>query len=132
MAKAKVTAKGPLFDDTVEALARAANRALTDIAVMGANRVKKELYPGHGRITANLRSHVGGSLVKNFHAQIDAGEARYGANIIYASWVEGTSSRNKRSRFKGYHMFQHARDWLAKGSKEIDELFEQALLEEFE
>jgi len=132
MAKAKVTSKGPLFDEPTEALTRAANRALLDIAVMGSVRVKRQLYKGHGRISANLRDHVGGSLVKNFHAQIDAGETQLGANIVYATWVEGTSSRNKRTSFSGYHMFQNVKDWLAKGSKEIDELFEQALLEEFE
>jgi len=122
-------AKGPLFEDPGDNLTRAANRALTDIAVMGANKVKEQLYPGHGRITANLRNHVGGSLVKSLHAQIDAGEIRYGANLVYASWVEGTSSRNKITRFGGYHMFQNVKDWLSKGSKEVDDLFEQALVE---
>ena len=126
MAKSGVFAKGPLFDNPDDNLTRAANRALTDIAVMGANKVKEQLYPGHGRVTANLRNHVGGNLVKSLHAQIDAGEARYGANLVYASWVEGTSSRNKTTRFGGYHMFQNVKDWLSKGSKEVDDLFEQA------
>ena len=132
MAKQGVYANGPLFDDPEDHLIKAANRALTDIAVMGSVRVKEQLYEGHGRITANLRNHVGGSLVKTFHAQIDAGEAQYGANIVYASWIEGTSSRNKTSRFSGYHMFQNVRDWLSREPKEVDELFEQALLEELE
>ena len=110
---------------------RANNRALTDIAVMGANKVKEQLYTGHGRVTANLRNHVGGSLVSNFNAQIDAGEARYGANLVYANWVEGISERNKRTSFSGYHMFEKVEDWLRRGSKEIDELFRDALVEEF-
>jgi len=131
MAKSKATARGPLFDNPQSHLTEAANRALTDIAVMGSVRVKQQLYKGHGRITANLRDHVGGSLVKDFHSQIDAGEAQLGANIVYASWIEGTSSRNPKTVFRGYHMFQNVRDWLSKGSKEIDELFEQALIEEF-
>jgi hypothetical protein len=127
-----VRANGPLFIDPVGGLTRAANRGLTDIATMGANKVKEQLYPDHGRVTANLRNHVGGSLVKDFHAQIDAGEVRYGANIVYARWVEGISTRNKNSRFKGYKMFANVRDWLMRGSPEIDELFRNALLEEFD
>ena len=123
---------GPLFLDPVNSLQKAADRALTDIAVMGANKVKEQLYPNHGRVTANLRNHVGGNLVKSLHAQIDAGEARYGRNIVYAGWVEGISSLNQRSVFKGYGMFKNVEDWLRRGSPEIDELFEQALHEEFE
>ena len=131
MARQSVYANGPLFDDPVGHLIKAANLALRDIAVMGSNKVKEQLTPGHGRITANLRNHVGGNLVKTLHAQIDAGEARYGANIVYATWVEGTSSRNKTTRFGGYHMFENVKDWLSRGPKEVDDLFEQALLEEF-
>ena len=130
MAKQGVYANGPLFDDPVGHLIKAANRALLDIAVMGSVRVKKQLYKGHGRISANLRDHVGGSLVKSLHAQIDAGEVQLGANIVYATWVEGTSSRNPQTVFSGYHMFRNVKDWLSKGSKEVDDLFEQALLEE--
>lgn len=123
---------GPLFKDPSGNLQKATDRALTDIAVMGANKVKKQLYPGHGRVTANLRNHVGGNLVKSLHAQIDAGEVRYGRNLVYAGWVEGISSLNQRSIFKGYGMFKNVKEWLARGSKEIDELFENALQEELE
>jgi hypothetical protein len=132
MAKQGVYANGPLFDDPVGHLIKAANRALLDIAVMGSVRVKKQLYKGHGRISANLRDHVGGSLVKSLHAQIDAGEVQLGANIVYATWVEGTSSRNPQTVFSGYHMFRNVKDWLSRGPREVDELFEQALLEELE
>lgn len=131
MAKWAGYAKGPLFEDPGDNLTRAANRALTDIAVMGAVRVKQQLVKGHGRVSANLRDHVGGSLVKNLHAQIDAGEVQLGANIVYATWVEGTSSRNPQTVFSGYHMFRNVKDWLSKGPSEVDELFEQALLEVF-
>jgi hypothetical protein len=128
----RVHSDGPLFIDPVGSLQSAADRALIDIAVMGANKVKEQLYPGHGRITANLRNHVSGGLVKSLHAQIDAGELRYGRNLVYAGWVEGISSLNKRSVFKGYGMFKNVADWLKRGSPEIDQLFEDALHEEFE
>lgn len=30
------------------------------------------------------------------------------SNAIYGAWIEGTSSRNQSSRFKGYHLFRRA------------------------
>ena len=122
---------GPLFKDPQGALSRGWERGLNDIAVMGANEVKKQLYPGHGRLTANLRNHVGGGYVKNLHAQIDAGELRYGRNLVYAGWVEGISSLNQRSIFKGYGMFKNVKEWLQK-SADIDDIFMKAVLEELE
>jgi hypothetical protein len=128
----KIRKTGKFFDDPQGRLLDAANRALTDIAVDGSVRVKKQLYPNHGRVTANLRNHVAGSLVKNLHARIDAGETRYGKNLVYATWVEGISSRNKTSSFKGYKMFKNVEDYIRRGSPEIDKFFEEALVEELQ
>jgi len=128
----RTQSSGPLFVDPVDHLTKAANRALLDIAVEGSVRVKNQLYKGHGRISANLRNHVGGTLVKSFHAQIDAGEAKLGHNIVYATWVEGVSSLNKKRNFAGYGMFKNVKEWLMRGSPEIDKFFQDALLEEFD
>ena len=126
----KLRTSGKFFDDPQGRLLSAANRVLTDIAVDGSVRVKKQLYPNHGRVTANLRNHVAGSLVKDLHARIDAGETRYGKNLVYAGWVEGISTRNKTSTFKGYKMFKNVEDYLRRGSPEIDKMFENAIIEE--
>tara|TARA_R100000306_G_scaffold36014_1_gene36406 strand:+ start:482 stop:895 length:414 start_codon:yes stop_codon:yes gene_type:complete len=105
----EIRATGPLFDaDLPQNLVEAANRGLLELATIeGSNNVKDQLYPGHGRITGNLRNHVGADLVDDLVAQIDAGRNRFGANLVYSSWVEGISDRNQRSRFKGYHMFEN-------------------------
>jgi hypothetical protein len=105
----EIRATGPLFDaDLPQNLVEAANRGLLELATIeGSNNVKDQLYPGHGRITGDLRNHVGADLVDDLVAQIDAGRNRFGANLVYSSWVEGISDRNQRSRFKGYHMFEN-------------------------
>ena len=85
------------------------NTGLIELAIIeGSNKVKDQLYPGHGRITANLRNHVGATVVKDNVVRVDAGETLLGKDLVYAAWIEGVGSRNKRSRFKGYKMFEKA------------------------
>jgi len=102
---------GPLFADNMpKNLVEAVNSGILELALIeGSNYVKDQLYEGHGFITGELKRHVGADLVDDLVAQVDAGKNRYGANLVYASWIEGISSRNQRSRFKGYHMFENAR-----------------------
>ena len=128
--------KGPMFDKPTQislGFAEAVNRGLLDLATIeGSNRVKEELKPGHGRVTGNLRNHIGASIVRDYVAQIDAGEARYGANLIYSNWVEGISSRNKRSTFKGYGMFQKAYDHINNNPELYEKYIGDALIEAFD
>jgi len=127
---------GPMFETPTQVglgFAEAVNRGLLDLATIeGANRVKEQLYPGHGRITANLRNHIGASIVRDYVSQVDAGEARYGANLIYSSWVEGISKRNKTSVFKGYGMFQNAYDHINNNPKLYEDYIGDALIEAFD
>jgi hypothetical protein len=128
--------KGPVFEKPTQislGFAEAVNRGLLDLATIeGANKVKEQLYPGHGRITANLRNHIGASIVRDYVSQVDAGEARYGANLIYSGWVEGISSRNKTSVFKGYGMFQNAYDHINNNPKLYEDYIGDALIEAFD
>ena len=102
---------GPLFDkDMPQNLIEAVNSGLLEMALIeGSNYVKDQLYKDHGFITGELKRHVGADLVDDLVAQVDAGKKRYGANLVYAAWIEGIGKRNKGSRFKGYKMFENAR-----------------------
>ena len=102
---------GPLFDkDMPKNLIEAVNSGLLEMALIeGSNYVKDQLYEGHGFITGNLKNHIGADLVDDLVAQVDAGRNRYGANLVYAAWIEGIGKRNSGSRFKGYKMFENAR-----------------------
>ena len=70
-------------------------------------------------------------MVRDYLAQVDAGEARYGANLIYSNWVEGISDRNKTSKFKGYHMFKEAHDHMNNNPKLYEQYIGDALIEAF-
>jgi len=132
--------KGPMFDAPAQVglgFAEAVNRGLLDLATFeGANRVKEELYGNakdrHGRITGKLRGQVMASKVQDYLVQVDAGEAQYGSNLIYSSWVEGIGSRNERSTFKGYQMFQNAYDHINNNPQLYEEYIGDALIEAFD
>ena len=128
--------KGPMFEKPTQislGFAKAVNRGLLDLATIeGSNRVKEQLTPGHGRITGNLRNHIGASIVRDYVAQVDAGEARYGANLIYSNWIEGIGSRNKTSVFKGYGMFAKAYGHINNNPKLYEDYVGDALIEAFD
>ena len=121
----EVRATGPLFDpDAPQHIVDAVNLGLLELATIeGSNNVKDQLYPGHGRITGNLRNHVGADLVDDLVAQIDAGKNRFGANLVYASWVEGISAKNERSSFKGYQMFENAYNRINNNAEKLAEKY---------
>ena len=116
---------GPVFgsDQAISlGFTEAINRGLLDLATIeGSNKVKDQLYPGHGRITGNLRNHVGASLIRDFVTQVDAGEARYGENLEYAASVEGR-----------YEMFRNAYDHINNNPKLYEEYIGDALVEAFD
>ena len=133
--------KGPMFEKPTQVtlgFAQAVNRGLLDLATFeGSNKVKEQLYGNakdrHGRIIGNLRSRVSASKVRDYLVQVDAGEARYGANLIYSNWVEGISTRNRpRPGFPGYGMFQNAYDHIQNNPKLYEDYIGDALIEAFD
>ena len=120
---------GPMFDkDMPKNLVEAVNSGILELALIeGSNNVKDQLYEGHGFVTGNLKNHIGADLVDDLVAQVDAGKNRYGANLVYAAWIEGIGKRNPRSRFKGYHMFENARKRIDGNQPMLDKYVGRAI-----
>ena len=120
---------GPLFDkDMPQNLIEAVNSGLLEMALIeGSNYVKDQLYEGHGFVTGNLKNHIGADIVDDLVAQVDAGRNRYGANLVYAAWIEGVGKRNPRSRFKGYKMFENARKRIEGNQSMFDKYIGRAI-----
>ena len=116
---------GPLFDkDMPQNLVEAVNSGLLELGTIeGSNEVKDQLYEGHGFVTGELKRHIGADLVDDLVAQIDAGKNRFGANLVYASWVEGISAKNERSSFKGYQMFENAYNRINNNAEKLAEKY---------
>jgi hypothetical protein len=76
--------------------------AVQDLVAFGEREVKSQLYPGHGYLTGHYSDSVHGEMSSTMHALLtDSG-------VTYGPWLEGVSSRNEASRFKGYGMFRRA------------------------
>jgi hypothetical protein len=119
----KFEVEGPVLGaDVPKVMKEIVNRGLLDlVTIEGSNHVKDQLYPGHGRITGNLRNHVGANLIQDNLAVIDAGETRYGADIQYAEKVE-----------KRYGMFAKTRERIRSTPGLYQQYIGDALVEAFQ
>ena len=125
---------GPLFDkDMPQNLVEAVNSGLLELGTIeGSNEVKDQLYEGHGFVTGELKRHIGADLVDDLVVQVAAGRNRYGANLVYAAWIEGIGKRNPRSRFKGYSMFENARKRIEGNQSMFEKYIGRAIERAFE
>ena len=80
--------------------------AIGDLVSEGERKVKLQLFPGHGLVTGNYRRSIHGEVQANFSGRV------HDSNVVYGPWLEGVSSRNQQTRFKGYAMFRNARQQL--------------------
>lgn len=108
-----VTYSGPLFDGSslriVAAMMKAADKALGQA---GVNLVELQL-------SNNLRNPSG-----FYQSQIRTDNKSTGAvisdgGVIYGPWLEGTGSRNRTTKFKGYSSFRKAGQQLNQAAEYI-------------
>lgn len=107
---AEVDLKGPLFDGVLgRRIARGIEHARHDIGGEAADSVRRRFdvvlrhdssayRSGHrtpGTLRGAVQVHYDGDTVK-----VNNGD------VIYRFWIEGTGSRNRSTRFKGYRTFR--------------------------
>lgn len=104
MPQMTISFHGPLFQSGLPASAihDAIHDTITDLVAQGEKAVKLQLYPGHGLITGYYRNSIHGELSGSLNGRV------HDSNVVYGPWLEGVSSRNETSRFKGYRMFRNA------------------------
>jgi hypothetical protein len=107
----KVTVSGPLFDGrAARALDELPDQIASVIASEGERRVKLGL-------DATLRKPTGAYRSRVTHLRVSAGRAVVSdQNSIYGPWLEGTGSRNRTTRFKGYRNWRSATQQLKAGA----------------
>lgn len=108
-----VTVTGPFFTQGAKPVQQAIEDTIRDIVEQGEKVVKAQLYPGHGLITGHYRRSVIGEMQDSRHGRI------HDSDVVYGPWLEGVSSRNQSSRFKGYAMFRNATQQLQRESGTI-------------
>ncbi len=96
-----VTVTGPLFDGTADQVLTAAIEAgSVELAQAGVDAVHSRLRSVLRRPTGRYESRVVADVSTPTNPRITDG------GIVYWPWLEGTSGRNDRSRFKGYRTFR--------------------------
>lgn len=106
----KVDLGGPLFEGKDRPIMEAANRdAKRDLAEWGKSEVKQAALkkPKHpkGRYSEATTIHDfrKGLTIMAKHPQ-----------VLYGPWLEGTSSRNESTRFKGYRIYKQVKGRMRK------------------
>ena len=96
-----VTVTGPLFAGTADQVLTAAIEAgSVELAQAGVDAVHSRLRSVLRRPTGRYESRVVADLSTPTNPRITDG------GIVYGPWLEGTSGRNTRSRFRGYRTFR--------------------------
>ena len=112
---AQVTLDGKLFDERAPiGIKRALKATLQDLAEETETLLFERLRPRPAGVylsasqaqpgqasTGNYRRNIQ-TLVRDRFAVVSDG------GVVYGSWLEGTSSRNQTTRFKGYKSFRLA------------------------
>ncbi len=96
----KIEYKGPLFDSRGKLILK---RFEKDAENEIAEDINRKLHMMFGRFFKNQTGRYASRVRPNDRGDgvtIDDG------GIVYGPWLEGTSSRNMTTRFKGYHIFR--------------------------
>lgn len=120
-----VKQKGAVFNaaTTKAAAARMIVSINEALAQEGVNRVKQRLGQVLQHPTGYYESRI--QVVKRsvYRGVSDGG-------VIYGGWLEGISSRNRTTRFKGYHTFRMVQQELAKDKEKLAQPFVNKFVQE--
>lgn len=121
-----VTRKGPWFDRLPkEHVRRVADKVMQEVMEAGEARLNTILRPRPAGVFLSLEQagrarYSTGNYRRNLNSRMEAGEGILSdGGVIYGPWLEGTSSRNQTTRFKGYFSFRQTGQWMQKQVRKI-------------
>jgi hypothetical protein len=110
-----VRKSGPVFDGrAVKALHDYIDHAEKQVAEAGVQMVQDHLHTVIRNPTGYYESHI--RVAERSHLTQVTDD-----NVVYGPWLEGTGSRNRSTRFKGYATFRKVGQMLQTRSKQIAE-----------
>jgi len=117
----QVELKGPLFTKAGIITDKEAGKFIQRLVELGEQRLDQVLKPRPGGVylsvqqarkgqatQGNYRRNIAG-VTKGLKGVIEDGHPK---RVIYGPWLEGVSSRNQTTRFKGYASFRRTEQWL--------------------
>lgn len=109
------TKKGPLFDGRAKEAVRAfQDDAEREVGQVLVNEIQADLGKVLKHPSGYYKRQITTDRVKDDLVVTDGG-------VIYGPWLEGTSSRNKTTRFKGYATFRRISQRVADRAGDIAE-----------
>lgn len=97
-------AVGPIADGTAgDILHEWLNDAKRHIADYAVRQLRATAMDKTGRATGHYQQEIKTDL-------LGYGDLLIRDPVVYGPWLEGTSQRNRSTRFKGYHLWRNARD----------------------
>jgi hypothetical protein len=110
-----VTLTGPVFDGSAIRILKAYTDDVEDaVADEGVNMVQAALGGVLRNSTGYYRAHIQTERTTGDPVITDGG-------VVYGPWLEGTSTRNKTTRFKGYRTFRQTKQRLQARAVQIAE-----------
>ena len=105
----RVILRGPVLNGQAPPIIKEAlGGAISDLTAEGERQVKLQLFPGHGLVTGHYRRSIHGEVSASLHGRV------HDSRVVYGPWLEGVSTRNQATRFKGYFMFRNAKQQLGR------------------
>ncbi len=108
---------GPFFNFHASAVDEASRQYVKEMTKEGEAKVEAEIRPGHGFLTGAYKSTITGEIKESKLGIIDDSDEWKMA--IRGKWLEGVTSRNQSTQFKGYHMWRKATAHLKKISRQV-------------
>jgi len=109
------TMGGPIYSGEAQAAVEDfLEEAAREVAQLGVNEIHARL----GQVLEHPSGHYRNQVVTD---RASTGWAVTDGGVVYGPWLEGTSSRNKTSRFKGYQTFRRTRQWLEGRATDVAE-----------
>jgi len=109
-----ITMRGPLFDGrALVELKLAQQEIAAEIAKRAEQLVDTELSSRLQNPTGHYQSQIKTEVKPSGEALVSD------SKVVYGPWLEGTSSRNQTTRFKGYASFRKSRQKLEREAKRI-------------
>tara|TARA_Y100000034_G_scaffold124287_1_gene172241 strand:+ start:346 stop:783 length:438 start_codon:yes stop_codon:yes gene_type:complete len=115
-----VTANTRLAKDAPDSFKRITEEAVQEVMEAGEQRLDERFRPRPGGVYLSVAQAQRNKASTGHYRRFING-VRRGLNaiikdgfpgVIYGPWLEGTSTRNQVSRFKGYFVWRDTRQWL--------------------
>lgn len=119
----KFVVNGPIFKDPESIVETQRKAMMSEITREGVKALAERFTPSPAGVLlsveragkkvskGNYKKSIMGFVGKE-STTISSAPTRGNRNAVYGDWLEGTSSRNQTTRFKGYNSFRIINQWM--------------------